>query len=172
MLIRERLWLEEYTYPFAEKVNPILLEYILRQENNSTTTPYHIKAKQTHWHLDSKEVRNLVEWITNLLHRDIEVRIRLKCAEVWGVVYNKGDYVDDHCHSPSQYSFVYYVNAPKGASPLVFSTSGHRVRAEAGKMIIFESRLNHKVLPNKGENRCVISGNFINTLDVGTYGIE
>ena len=50
MLIRERLWLEEYTYPFAEKVNPILLEYILRQENNSTT-PYHIKAKQTHWHL-------------------------------------------------------------------------------------------------------------------------
>ena len=170
MLIRERLWIEEYNYPFAEQVNPVLLSYILKLDANSGK-PYHIHAKQTHWHLDSKEVKNLIEWITNLLHRDYEFRIRLKCPEVWGVVCNEGDFVESHCHSPSQYSFVYYVNVPKGSSSLVFPTSGHRVKPVAGKMVLFDSKLNHEVKYNKCTNRCVISGNFINHLERGTYGV-
>ena len=59
------------------------------------------------------------------------------------------------------YTFCYYINSPKGSSPLVFSTSKKKFKPELGKLLIFDARLFHEIPINKGEFRCVLSGNFL-----------
>ena len=49
------------------------------------------------------------------------------------------------------------------SSPLVFPTSGHEVKAEEGKVVIFESRLRHTITPNQCEERCILAGNFVSS---------
>ena len=52
----------------------------------------------------------------------------------------------EHLHYPlCTIVFVYFVNTPKGSSPLVFPTSGKKVKAEAGTLVIAPSTLRHKV---------------------------
>jgi hypothetical protein len=67
------------------------------------------------------------------------------------------------CSTPNYFSFVYYVTTPEGSSPLVFPTSGHEVKAEEGKVVIFESRLRHTIPPNQCEERCILAGNFVSS---------
>ena len=168
----EQMQIAEYPYPFADKVNPLLYTQILALDDPNSK-PININAQFTGWHLKGKEISNLTRWVENLITNDFnKLSYRLKCAEVWGVVYKKGDYITPHQHSPSIYSFVYYVNTPKGSSPLKFKTSGHKVKPEAGKVVIFESRLIHKVPPNKCNGRVTISGNFIYPREVGTFGLQ
>ena len=172
--ITEKLFLCEDNYPFADKVNPILYQQIRSSYDiGGQSKPSNINAHFTGWDFKSKEVSNLVRWIGDLITRDfgnIQPRnLNFKCSELWGVLYKPGDYITQHNHSPSLFSFAYYVNAPTGSSPLVFTTSGKKIKPEAGKVVIFESRLNHKVPSNKCNDRCVISGNFIYESDGGVY---
>ena len=44
--------------------------------------------------------------------------------------------------------FVYFIQCPRGSSPLVFSTSGKRVKAEEGKVVIFPGNIYHHVPKN------------------------
>tara|TARA_R110000744_G_scaffold311494_2_gene419001 strand:+ start:365 stop:919 length:555 start_codon:yes stop_codon:yes gene_type:complete len=177
--ITEQLCVSEYIYPLADKVNPILRPFIkkLIQKNKLFITdphkPRQITAKMTGWHITSREIEQVISWASSLIIRDFEKANGhlLKCSEVWGIVFNKGDSIEGHTHVPSVYSFVYYVDAPKGSSSLVFETSGHRIEAEKGKMIIFDSRLTHKVTPNSSKNRCALSGNFINKDNTGAYQV-
>ncbi len=167
--IPENLYMYEYLCPFAEDINPHLLELLLNEEDFEGK-PGNIKAKSTAWELDRRHeaVADLVGWIHES-YMDIE-RLPLVCPEVWGVVYNEGDSTECHSHFPSVMSFTYYVNAPEGSSPLVFPGSGTEIEAEAGKVIVFESRLRHEVPPNKCDGRCVIAGNFISPRAIATYG--
>ena len=91
-------------------------------------------------------------------------------SEALASAYKKGDCIDQHDHAPSQYSFTYYVNVPKGSSPLVFTTSKHKVIPKPGKLVMFESRLQHKVPPCKCDDRFAIAGNFRHAGEKGTYG--
>ena len=84
----------------------------------------------------------------------------LELKEIWGQLYNKGDYQVSHNHLPNHWSFVYYVNTPRGSSPLVFTNSKKKVAAKAGNMVIFPSWVRHQVPPNKCEERSVVAGNF------------
>ena len=141
-------------YPGSEKLNPKLHRLILEKVYGSNkgaiqTSDYVIKI-----------IRGVVEH---------QPSWELYLSDLWGQYYNKGDFQDVHNHNPAHWSFVYYVNAPKGSSPLVFTTSGKKIKPEAGKVVIFESRLNHKVPSNKCNDRCVISGNFIYESDGGVY---
>ena len=174
MFIREKLQVHEYKYPFAEKVNP-LLESQIREVWNPRDKPLNMNAHFTGFHFDRdiKSVQNLARWVSDLIRKDcIEYPVNLKCVELWGVLFNEGDYITSHQHGPSLYSFVYFVSTPKGSSPLVFETSGRKIKPEAGKVVIFESRLTHKVPPNKCNGRVTISGNFIYPREVGTFGLQ
>ena len=172
--LKENLQLREYSYPLADKINPLLYEQI-KELNDPSKKPPNINAQFTGWHLKSKEVNTIVQWVNNLLDTYwTKVNGELyhfRCTEVWGVLYKEGDYISPHQHSPSIYSFVYYVTTPKGSSPLVFSTSGKRIKPVAGNVVLFESRLLHEVPRNKCSERCVISGNFIYPRNSGTLGI-
>ena len=40
--------------------------------------------------------------------------------DLWGQYYKKNQYQESHSHHPHHWAFVYYVNTPEGASPLIF----------------------------------------------------
>ena len=60
----------------------------------------------------------------------------------------------------TSFSFVYFIKCPKGSAPLVFTTSGKRIKAEEGKVLIFPGNMKHHVPKNKGEGRMVLAGNI------------
>ena len=70
-----------------------------------------------------------------------------------------------HAHHPSAYSFVYFLRCPKGSSPLIFTTSGKRIKAEEGKVVIFPGNLKHHVPKNKCYDRIVLAGNIFASIE-------
>ena len=70
----------------------------------------------------------------------------------WGAVYTKGDWCLYWC---------YYVKAPKGSSPLIFTEANIEFTPTEGDLIIFSSLANHKVPPcDIEEQRIMIAGNI------------
>ena len=55
---------------------------------------------------------------------------------------------------------MYYVNTPKGSSPLIFEAGNKKIDPKEGYLILFPAWLTHFVPPNKCEGRSVIVGNF------------
>ena len=177
-LINEKLSVAEYKYPYYENINQILFPYILGLANDPEH-PHNVKAKMSYRNLKSKELDKLLQWITQILERDFVVKAldkspqlyqvngwmwTMKCTELWGVQYQKGNYITSHSHTPYAYAFTYIVNSPKGSPPLIFPTSGHRVKSEEGKLILWDARLIHEVPPSKVDGRCIIAGTFQNML--------
>jgi hypothetical protein len=169
MKLSEDLHVLECFYPASSTSNPIFHNLI--EENKLRVEGPNSKYYITYFKEEPDEVKSLLEWIHKKICDDI-VDIPLVCSEAWGVIYNKGDYINTHTHkqgdvidssTPNYFSFVYYVNAPDGSSPLVFPTSGHEIKAENGKVIIFESRLRHYIPSNECEGRYIIAGNFISS---------
>ena len=165
-LLREKLGITEHFYPFAERINPILYSFISSLPNDPNHPP-NVSGKMTDRHLKHKELDTLIGWIYQMLSMDFGKRdghwnfpSNMTCEELWAVSYRKGDYITPHSHSPFLYTFSYFVKVPKGSPPTVFPTSGHKAKAEEGKLVLFESRLVHQVPKSKVNDRCVIAGNF------------
>ena len=156
-VISEELHIEEYFYPLAKDYNPVF-EFIIKESTAAGTSPKGCFAKMSEWNIHHKHqsINKLIDWILTMTYshfiqpfEDITNVYPIKCSETWGMSYDEGHYLKPHRHDPTQFSFVYYVNAPEGSSPLVFPSSGHEIKAEAGKVTIFESRLLHSVPPNQ-----------------------
>ena len=94
----------------------------------------------------------------------------LRILDAWINVYENGDSQEMHVHKNSVFSGIYYVQAPKGCSAVMFRSSNADTmidppktatdelnstevmfQAVAGQMIIFRSDLHHCVLPNTTE---------------------
>jgi hypothetical protein len=174
-LISEKLAVATYTYPFAEEKKDIFYSYIKslpRGRFNPLPEEDQNNVLITRRHLYKEEILHpLLQWITQILHRDFITRYvsseyqvhsshEIKCNEMWGVTYQKGSFLGPHTHSPAMYTFSYNLNIPKNSPPLIFSNSGYRVKSKEGQLIIFESRLSHRVPLCKVNNRCVIAGSF------------
>ena len=170
-LIKEKLRVSEYDYPFAHSLNPTLHKIIcdLPDAQNRRTS---LQSKMTSWNTDIKEFKIITEWVSNLLYRDfLKFKSeKIKCSEVWGALYGKDDHATIHNHEPSYFSFVYYVNVPRNSAPLIFANSGYRIKPVSGKLVIFDSKLYHKVPKNRSENRSLIAGNFVYESFSGVYG--
>ena len=79
---------------------------------------------------------------------------------MWFAKYNEGDYTKVHSHEPyALFSWVYFVNCPKGSSPLVLSNT--KIKAEEGKLVIFPAFIKHHVPINKCKNRITLVGNML-----------
>jgi len=167
--IRERLKIFESRYPFANNLNPRLHKVIL-EIGDTLDKPRSVDAKMTEWRTENK----LFDIVTSFISKHIETDFGIygmTCSECWGIICDNGDSIETHNHQPSQFSFAYYVNTPKGSSPLVFDTSGYKVKAESGKIVIFDSKLKHHVPKNKCDGRSLISGNFIYGKNSGVFGL-
>ena len=105
----------------------------------------------------------ILSWVTTILcDKYAWIRKRnyiVDFPNTWFVNYDKGEYTINHDHVPSTWSWVYFVNTPKGSSPLIFTSSGKKVKAEAGKLVLFPGSVYHYVPPNKCKDRIALSAN-------------
>jgi len=163
MLLTEQTKIHIHQYPFAETLNPILHKIIMdradKEDMGAIMTDYFSFGVPEFEKIGNYALNLIRGWEWSL---DTPVRRNdpLTLYNIWGQWYRKGDFQVSHTHYPNQWSFVYYVNTPRGSSPLVFTNSKKKVAAKAGNMVIFPSWVRHQVPPNKCEERSVVAGNF------------
>lgn len=113
--------------------------------------------KRTPYHSFPRIFMDLGQWVLNTFEFAYPPKFDV---DIWGAIYNKGDYADPHHHGNAIISFVYYVNAVEGASPLIFSDINEIYKPESGLCIAWDDGEEHEVPPNKCDNRIIIAGNF------------
>ena len=173
MYIRQKLEIKEYLYPFAEKINPILYDTILgipceselKVERKVGSQGMVRWIKHDNLNIQNKHLSLLENWISQIIERDFVIgkRSPLICFEMWGIIYEDETEIEIHSHPDALYSTSYYVNAPKGSAPLIFKESNYKIKAQEGKLIVFDGRLDHHIPRSKisnNEKRCVIICNY------------
>tara|TARA_B100001250_G_scaffold52103_1_gene40675 strand:+ start:461 stop:973 length:513 start_codon:yes stop_codon:yes gene_type:complete len=159
--IRENYDLIIAKHPFADGLKDKLIEESGTYPLNGSYT--NIVGEKYPCHNVEYSPSNIIrDWIISLIRNKIDTLVENVDYQVdkWFAKYNKGDYAKTHDHIPySIFSFVYFVKSPRGSSPLVFTTSGKRIKAEEGKVVIFPSFVKHHVPKNKCEGRLVLAGN-------------
>mgnify|MGYP003121899320 CR=1 FL=1 len=166
--IDEKLFVDEFYYPDANIMNPLLYNVVtslpeLQMKPGGVTG--RMTWRDLHRH-HIPEIDKLLSWVTGIIRQSVgsvyqTLDLNPQIKELWGVYYEEGTGITRHHHLPYTHTFVYYVNAPEGSSPLVFTTSGHQLKPEAGKLVMFDSRLMHECPLNRARGRCIISGNFV-----------
>tara|TARA_B100000287_G_C20344699_1_gene667288 strand:+ start:182 stop:727 length:546 start_codon:yes stop_codon:yes gene_type:complete len=151
-------------YPYFEELNKKLKEDYLRSDF-SLSYKRSVHGKHTSYSTRSENINKVCKWVISILKvkylkgQQLDSH-PLYCDESWFSGYDNGEYTRDHCHSPRAFSFVYFVSTPKGSSPLVFTTSNKKVKAEEGKVVIFPGNVFHHVPKNRCSGRIVLSGNI------------
>ena len=162
MKVRENHEIIIDKYPFAGRLNSRLLsdaegiDYPLSFKTN-------VKGKMSNWSMESDNLDTLKGWITSLVKakHNFKGLATLRFVDTWYARYDKNNHTLEHDHNLSWLSFVYFVKCPRGSSPLIFTTSGKRIKAEEGKVIIFPAWIRHSVPKNRCEDRVVVAGNII-----------
>jgi len=147
----------EYFYPFAESINKKLLdEAKLIEYSESYKT--NLECKMSSWETKTKNSKIISQWVSSLLYTKHEPwKYSFQIDKLWYAKYDYGDFAHPHTHIPFSFAFVYFINTPKGSSPLCFSRKS--IKAESGKLVIFPACLKHHVPKNKCENRLIMAGN-------------
>ena len=161
-------------HPYAETLNKKLmdeadrLDFYTPIDNRNYTN---IRGSQYNFPVGTEPegVRTVMKWVDGLcyanhfMHRTALVEHNLLHVEmaVWFAKYEEKQYTIDHDHRSDLLAFVYFVNTPKGSSPLIFTTSGKKIKAEAGKIVVFPGTIRHCVPKNNCKNRLVLAGNII-----------
>tara|TARA_R100000008_G_C3450437_1_gene99071 strand:- start:14 stop:520 length:507 start_codon:yes stop_codon:yes gene_type:complete len=163
MIIRENYDVMINKHPHYKSVNKKLLEEMNVLEDDSYRNKIAVEAKVTDWDLDTPTVNLILSWIATLLRTHYswidKKSEKLYFIDRWFANYKKGDCSTPHEHSPNTWSWVYFINTPSGSSPIVFTTSGKKVKAEEGKIVIFPSNVYHHVPKSRCDRRVVLAGN-------------
>ncbi len=159
-------------YPFADSIKEKILSDsskfpLIREKYNWDGGLTNVRALQMepidHPDQNFSSVNLLFDWILTLVRNQKYIKsqhLLFKIDHFWIANYEKGDFTIPHHHHPSHWSFVYFLNSPKGSSPLVFTTSGKKIKAEDGKVVIFAGEVLHHVPKNKCDGRIVLAGNL------------
>ena len=161
MKIKQELDIIIDKHPHYESLNKkLILECEKCPKNNS----YYSNIKGTKLFVDDSPICTLVlDWVVNILknklHGHNSVSIEYDTS-MWFAKYDKGDYTEVHSHEPyALFSWVYFVNCPRGSSPLVLN--GKRIKAEEGKIVIFPAFIKHHVPKNKCKDRITLVANML-----------
>ncbi len=95
-----------------------------------------------------------------IAHCNHDDGLSLDLSAIWGQIYGKGSYQVSHTHLPSHWSFVLFVNCPKGSSPLIFGDNDLEITPNPGCAVVFPGWVRHYVPKNLATGRSVVSGNF------------
>ncbi|MAA58445.1 MAG: hypothetical protein CL855_08315 [Cryomorphaceae bacterium] len=154
------IWTDNH--PEYETLNPQLEEWVRflpeMEEDGDGYTNLRV-TKRTSYHEYPKIFRELAEWVMNT--DQFSLSFPEFKVEIWGAIYNKGDYAVPHTHGDGEIvSFVYYVNCVEGSSPLIFSEINQTYKPKNGLCIMWNGNERHEVPPNEFDNRVIIAGNF------------
>ena len=163
ILIRENLEVIIKHHPYYETLNKKILEefksvYFTREIYNDDGGISNVRAIQTANNIKTPTLSLIKQWIIDLM--GVSDQTLYEIDECWGAYYNKGDHTVSHQHRCAIYSFVYFVKTPTGSSPLVFTTSGKKIKAEEGKVVIFPGDMLHHVPKNRCDGRMILAGNL------------
>ena len=163
MIVKEHHYIICEKHPYFKSLNKKLLEEC-EGADYSESYKTNVKAKHSGWKQESPTIDVITSWITHILHTKYSWictrNIELWYPEVWFAEYSKNEYTVSHDHVPFAWSFVYFIQCPKGSAPLIFTSSGKRIKAEEGKVVIFPGNVNHYVPNNKCNGRIVMAGNI------------
>lgn len=168
MICTENLEVEVYHHPDYQSINEDLMSDLSKltfYSHENTLNYTNIKGDQIDFR-DSKPrgVCFIEDWVYEIIAnklRDFVNPFHFRFS-TWASKLNRGQETIEHGHMCfSIFAFVYFVNAPEGASPLVFPTSGREIKAEPGKLVLFPGPLRHKVPVNNCDNRITIASNVI-----------
>ena len=168
---REKLEIEIHHHPHYQSLNEKLIDDLSKfnfcsYKQNSYFT--NIKGSQFSFtgnqlNLKPRGVTLIENWVEQIVRDRTNNNTIDFIFNTWAARLDKGQETLEHSHLHfCSLVYVYFVNTPKGSSPLVFPTSGKKVKAEPGKLVLFPSSLRHKVPVNKCNNRVTIASN-INT---------
>ena len=174
MQVRENLYVIVEKHPYSGSLNSKLLSDLNKfdyTEDESSHKPTNVRAIQRSigYSERTKSMNILLDWIFQVLDKNNNVSFTKGAyehngkptANIWAARYNKDQYTLSHGHYPfALYGFVYFLKSPQGASPLVLTTSGKKIKPEEGSVVIFPANLYHHVPKNKCEDRVVIAGNI------------
>ena len=164
--LRENLPVIIEHYPFHESLNEKILKEtaeipLKANSRNRDGGLSNVRALKSVIHrISSPSIELIYEWILTLL-RPTHRGWQLEVDNAWLAWYRGKEFAISHHHHPAAYGFVYFVKCPKGSSPLIFTTSGKRIKAEEGKVVIFPGNLCHHVPKNKCDGRIVLAGNIL-----------
>ena len=160
MKIKEELDVIIEKHPYYKSLNKNLLEDESRADYNGESYKKGDTALFSSAYTTSKNIDLIISWVERLINTHYPYIRDYKSINSWFVRYRVGDETKSHDHHPCLYSWVYFVNCPKGSSPLVFSSSGKRIKAEDGKVVIFPSIMKHHVPKSRCQDRVVLVGNL------------
>ena len=170
---RENLKIQIYHHPHYQSLNEKLMDEFSKLTFNShDELQYYTNIKGNQLSLFGhperpKGVDLIQNWVKQIIQNEVlncnskvAVPVDINFA-TWLARLDKGQETLEHAHSLyATLAFVYFVNAPKGSSPLIFTTSGKKIKAEPGKLVLFPGPLLHKVPVNKCDNRVTIASNI------------
>ena len=170
--VKEKLPVFIQHHPYYKSLNEQILKDSIEYNWQETLElraggSSNVKAQQTvEYKLRSKSIDLIYEWVLSILQCAHSYRgWSYKIDSSWMERYNRGDYTQQHDHMPMFAAFVYFIKCPRGSSPLVFPTSGKRIKAEEGKVVIFPGYMQHEVPKNRCDDRIVLSANIAPIFD-------
>ena len=168
MYCRENLEIEIHYHPHHQSLNKKLMDDFSKlsfYSHEDTSNHTNIKGSQFGFtgddlYLKPKGVTLIENWVEQIVRDKLSGSFNFRFG-TWAARLDKNQETLEHSHLHfCTLAFVYFVNAPKGSSPLVFPTSGKKIKAEPGKLVLFPPSLNHKVPINKCDNRVTIASNI------------
>ncbi len=172
----EKLAVAEFMHPDPDHICEPLYEYIkdLPKIGYEPSVNASMSERRIHEY-ENPSMMQFLSWLQKIMTNNTHIFGRdgfLRLEEVWGTTFNKGDNITPHNHMPFAWTWIFYVNAPVGSSPLVFSESKHHIEVSRGKLLIFEGRLQHEVPECTVDGRCILSGNIADLTPVSAENAQ
>ena len=174
--LTEKLAVVEYLHPDPDDLCDVLHEYIkdLPKIGYEPSVNASMSERRIH-EQQNPALMDLLAWLQKIITNNTQIFGKegcLRLEEVWGTTFKKGDNIVPHNHMPFAWTWIFYVNAPVGSSPLVFSETKHTIEVAKGKLLIFEARLQHEVPTCTVDGRSILSGNIADLTPVSAENAQ
>ena len=174
--VPEKLAVVEFLHPDPDNICDILHNYVkdLPKIGYEPSVNASMSERRIH-EQQNPALMDFLIWLQKIITNNTQIFGKegcLRLEEVWGTTFKKGDNIVPHNHMPFAWTWIFYVNAPEGSSPLVFSESKHSIEVSTGKLLIFEARLQHEVPPCTVDGRCILSGNIADLTPVSAENAQ
>ena len=143
-------------------VSNIELANIIRMSSDVQSRETNVKADMTDWFMQRQFpiFNSLADIVIDIAKEASPNEVELELYDIWGAVYNRGDFTKNHDHWPHPWSFIYYVKS-NGATPIIFPDCSYSLNPKAGDIVLFPGIIRHGVpIHESDEERIIVSGNI------------
>ena len=157
------------------EVNKYLKEIILEHRQKfPESTKSNVKAWHSSWHTHKENpkfqplVERVITGVNFISHGYFHCnpdQTNFQVTNLWCMMYEDTEWTKRHCHYPSDFAAVYYVDGEPGSAPVIFEsvvkdgTNDNNqpltLQPQNGMLAIWPAILHHEVPPTKGRRMCI-----------------